>query len=80
MGASVHLPARIHGQVHDEFGSEDDRAGALLDAAREQDALRDASWAGHPDSAREAAEAHAAARLRHVPCRASGDRVHRAPQ
>jgi hypothetical protein len=45
LGSSVTLPASVHDQVHDEFGSEDDRADALMDVAREQGALRGAIWA-----------------------------------
>lgn len=59
IGSSVHLTPEEHETAHDEFGTEDDRARAILDAAHRQGATRGARW--HPDylDAFEDAKAHA---------------------
>lgn len=66
-GASVHLSPEDHELVHDDCQAEDDRADALLNAARAQGSLRSARWRDDLYPARDDAEAHAAAHLGDAP-------------
>jgi 8-oxo-dGTP diphosphatase len=58
-GGAVHLPQAEHDFVHDEFEWEPDRADTVLNAAREQGALRHSRWHDDLYPAREEAEEHA---------------------